>query len=40
VLTAALTLVGPRRRRVILAVLAIISLQAPLTNALRMAGVL
>ena len=40
VLTAALTLVGPRRRRVILAVLAIISVQAPLTNALRMAGVL
>jgi hypothetical protein len=40
VLTAALTLIGPRRRRVILAVLAIISLQAPLTNALRMAGVL
>ena len=40
VLTAALTLIGPRRRRVILAVLAIISIQAPLTNALRMAGVL
>jgi hypothetical protein len=40
VLTAALTVIGPRRRRVILGVLAIISLQAPLMNALRMAGVL
>ena len=40
VLVAALRLVSPGRRRVILGVLAIISLQAPLTNALRMAGVL
>ncbi len=40
VLTAALTLIGPRRRRTILGVLAIISLHAPLMNALRMAGVL
>lgn len=40
VLTAALTVVGPRRRRPILAVLAAISLQAPLLNALRMGGVL
>ena len=40
VLTAALTVIGPRRRRIILGVLAIISLQAPLMNALRMAGVL
>jgi hypothetical protein len=40
VLTAALTVVAPSRRRVILGVLAIISLQAPLLNALRMAGVL
>ena len=40
VLTAALTVIGPRRRRVILGVLAIISLQAPLMNALRLAGVL
>jgi Domain of unknown function (DUF5658) len=40
VLTAALTAIGPRRRRVILGVLAIISLQAPLMNALRMAGIL
>ena len=40
VLTAALTVIGPRRRRVILAVLAIISLQAPLMNALHLAGVL
>jgi Domain of unknown function (DUF5658) len=40
VLTAALTVIGPRRRRVILGVLAIISLQAPLMNALRMAGAL
>jgi hypothetical protein len=39
VLTAALTVIGPRRRRLVLAVLAIISLQAPLMNALRMAGV-
>ncbi|MDB5068425.1 MAG: hypothetical protein JWM18_4859, partial [Chloroflexi bacterium] len=40
VLTAALTLVGARRRRLILGVLAIISVHAPLMNALRMAGVL
>ena len=40
VLLAALTVIGPRRRRPILAVLAIISLQAPLLNALRMAGIL
>jgi hypothetical protein len=40
VLVAALTVVGPRRRRLVLAVLAVISLQAPLMNALRMAGVL
>ena len=40
VLLAALTLVGPRRRRVVLGLLAIISVQAPLLNALRMAGVL
>ncbi len=40
VLAAALRLVSPRRRRVILGLLAIISLQAPLTNSLRMAGIL
>jgi hypothetical protein len=40
VLAATLRLVSPGRRRVILGVLAIISIQAPLTNALRMAGVL
>jgi hypothetical protein len=40
VLTAAVTVIGPRRRRLVLAVLAVISLQAPLMNALRMAGVL
>ncbi|HEY0411445.1 MAG TPA: DUF5658 family protein [Candidatus Dormibacteraeota bacterium] len=40
VLAAALTLIGARRRRLILGVLAIISLHAPLMNALRMAGVL
>jgi Domain of unknown function (DUF5658) len=40
VLITALTLVSPRRRRVVLAVLALISVQAPLMNALRMAGIL
>jgi hypothetical protein len=40
VLAASLTLIGPRRRRVVLTVLVVISLQAPIVNALRMAGVL
>jgi Domain of unknown function (DUF5658) len=40
VLAGALVFIGPRRRRVVLTVLAVISLQAPLMNALRMAGVL
>lgn len=40
VLVAALRLVSPRRRRVVLGLLAIISLQAPLTNSLHIAGIL
>ena len=40
VLGAALRFVGASRRRMVLAMLAVISLQAPLMNALRMAGVL
>lgn len=40
VLGGALRFIGASRRRVVLAVLTLISLQAPLMNALRMAGVL
>ena len=40
VLGAALRFIGASRRRMVLTVLAVISLQAPLMNALRMAGVL
>jgi hypothetical protein len=40
VLLAALTKLSEPRRRVVMVVLAVISLEAPLTNALRMLGVL